>query len=71
MAHAHEQLEGDTAHVLELLRRPDAAPVGDKSSPEELLRRFGLSKKAFKRAVGRLLKEQLVQITPQGYVKPR
>lgn len=70
-AHAHQQLQDDTTHVLELLRRPGAPAVGDKSSPEELLQRFGLSKKAFKRAVGRLLKEELVQITPQGYVKPR
>lgn len=70
-AHAHEQLEDDTAHVLEELRRPGAPPVGDKSSPQEILQRFGLSKKAFKRAVGRLLREQRVEVTPQGHVKPR
>jgi predicted RNA-binding protein (virulence factor B family) len=32
---------------------------------------FGLSKKAFKRAVGRLLKEGAVTLDEQGYIVPR
>jgi predicted RNA-binding protein (virulence factor B family) len=32
---------------------------------------FGLSKKAFKRAVGRLLKENAVEMTAEGVVKAR
>jgi uncharacterized protein len=74
-AHAHEQLEGDAQHVLAVLQRLGAAQtqaelqIGDRSSPEQVRELFGLSKKAFKRAVGRLLKLGAVQITPQGYVK--
>jgi uncharacterized protein len=69
-AHAHEELSDDADRVLERLRRPGMPPVGDKSDPEQLRELFGLSKKAFKRAVGRLLKEQAVEITAQGHVKP-
>jgi predicted RNA-binding protein (virulence factor B family) len=69
-AHAHEQLADDAERVLERLRRPGTPPVGDRSDPEQLRELFGLSKKAFKRAVGRLLKEQAVEITVQGQVRP-
>jgi uncharacterized protein len=66
----HEQLEDDAQHVLALLQRPGTPSVGDGSSPEQLRAAFGLSKKAFKRAVGRLLKNGDVELTPQGYVEP-
>lgn len=68
-AHAHEQLADDAQHVLELLQRPDAPKVGDHSSPELVRQLFGLSKKAFKRAVGRLLKENAVEIGAEGVVR--
>nr|MCR5303036.1 RNA-binding protein [Lachnospiraceae bacterium] len=35
-------------------------PVGDKSDPELIMEKTGLSKAAFKRAVGRLYREHLV-----------
>ena len=70
-AQAHEQLDADAQHVLALLRRPGTPAVGDGSSPEQLRDLFGLSKKAFKRAVARLLKDGAIEITPQGYAKPR
>ena len=70
-AHAHEQLEADAKHVLALLQRPGAPQLGDNSPPEQVREAFGLSKKAFKRAVGRLLKLGAVEITARGYVKPR
>lgn len=69
-APVHEQLEDDADHVLTVLKRPGTPPVGDGSSPEELRALFGLSKKAFKRAIGRLLKLGAVSLTPQGHVKP-
>ncbi len=69
-APVHEQLEDDAQHVLAVLKRAGTPPVGDDSSPEQLRALFGLSKKAFKRAIGRLLKLGAVAITPQGYVKP-
>ena len=37
-------------------------PFDDKASPEVIQREFGLSKAAFKRAVGRLLKEKQVEL---------
>lgn len=68
---AHEQLADDSEHVLARLRRPDAPPVGDRSDPEQIRTLFGLSKKAFKRALGRLLKDGAIDITPEGYARPR
>lgn len=69
--HAHEELATDAARILEKLRRPDAPRIGDKSSPDDIRDAFGLSKKAFKRAVGRLLKEGAVEIDAAGLIKPR
>jgi uncharacterized protein len=65
-AHAHEELEGDAQAVLGALGNPGAPRVGDHSSPEELRALFGLSKKAFKRAAGRLLKQRLVEVDQDG-----
>ncbi len=65
-AHAHEELENDARVVLEALALPRAPRVGDHSSPEELRALFGLSKKAFKRAAGRLLRQRLVEIDAEG-----
>lgn len=41
-------------------------PFHDKSDATLIKNEFGLSKNAFKRAVGRLLKERLIEITDQG-----
>jgi predicted RNA-binding protein (virulence factor B family) len=40
--------------------------VHDKSSPEDIKRHFGLSKGAFKKAVGNLLREQRIRIDSEG-----
>ena len=61
-AHVHEQLGADARHVLAVLSRPNMPAISDNSPPEQIRALFGLSKKAFKRAVGRLLKEGLVEI---------
>ena len=68
--HAHEELADDAATVLAFVSRPDAPRIGDKSSPDDIRDEVGLSKKAFKRAVGRLLKEGKVRIDDDGYVLP-
>ncbi len=65
-AHAHEELETDAQAVLDIVTKPGAPRVGDHSSPEEVRALFGLSKKAFKRAAGRLLKQRLVELDAQG-----
>lgn len=70
-AFAHEHIEDDADEILEQLRGPNPPRVGDKSDPEELRRLFGLSKKAFKRAVGRLLKEGKIELDEAGFVRAR
>lgn len=41
-------------------------PVTDKSSPEEIHRQFGISKKAFKKSIGALYKQRKITILPEG-----
>jgi len=43
-------------------------PITDKSSPEEIHAEFGISKKAFKQALGALYKERKVRIEEGGVV---
>jgi uncharacterized protein len=64
---AFEELQGDAERVLGRLTATHAR-VGDRSAPETIRAQFGLSKKAFKRAVGRLLKQDLVELDAEGYV---
>jgi predicted RNA-binding protein (virulence factor B family) len=67
--HAHEELAGDAERVLRILSRAGTPAIGDKSSPEEIREVFGLSKKAFKRALGRLLKDRAIDIDEGGIVR--
>lgn len=62
----HEQIDEDADRILKLLSRPGAPRVGDASSPDQLRAVFGLSRKAFKRAVGRLLKQDKVRVDRDG-----
>lgn len=41
-------------------------PFNDKADPEVIAREFRLSKNAFKRAVGHLLKEGKIEITEKS-----
>lgn len=66
--HAHEELESDAQTILRVLSRPDAPRVGDRSDPALIRELFGLSKKAFKRAVGTLLKGRQVTLDERGMV---
>ena len=65
---AHEELENDAKTILTALARGDAEGVRNQSTPEEIRAIFGLSKKAFKRAVGRLLKEGAVRFDGDGFL---
>lgn len=40
--------------------------MNDKSAPEDIKQEFQMSKKAFKRAVGRLLKEGKIEFVEGG-----
>jgi predicted RNA-binding protein (virulence factor B family) len=66
--HAHKELETDAAMILAVLSRTGAPRVSDRSDPETIRELFGLSKKAFKRAVGKLLKERSVTLDETGCV---
>ncbi len=54
----HERLDEDAEGILTYLEsRGGSMPYWDKSDPEDIQKRFGMSKAAFKRALGRLMKE--------------
>ncbi|MDR7000840.1 S1-like domain-containing RNA-binding protein [Neobacillus niacini] len=58
LARKEESLDQDSERIFEyLMSRNGAMPYGDKSMPEDIQERFGLSKGAFKRALGKLMKE--------------
>lgn len=61
---AYLQMDADSRLVLKVIDEFDGVlPFNDKASPETIKREFHLSKNAFKRAVGRLLKEGKIKIT--------
>lgn len=52
-----EQMDKDAALIMRVIEKHNGTlPFNDKADPEVIKREFGLSKAAFKRAVGRLLK---------------
>lgn len=54
----HLQLEEDAQKIFQVLERSGGTlPLDDKSDPAQIKARLGLSKAAFKRAVGHLMKE--------------
>jgi len=56
-----EALDQDAQQILDyLITRNGAMPYGDKSMPEDIKERFNLSKGSFKRALGKLMKENKV-----------
>lgn len=68
--HAHEERESDGHTILSVLARPNPPRVGDASSPEQIRALFGLSKKAFKRAAGGLLKRGEASLDAEGCLVP-
>lgn len=64
---AFEEMDADAQRVLERLKT-SYFRVSDDTDPEIIRARFGLSKKAYKRAVGRLLKRGSVELDDEGYV---
>ncbi|MCI8455326.1 MAG: S1 RNA-binding domain-containing protein [Lachnospiraceae bacterium] len=64
---AYSEIDSDAAHILQVIEEFDGClPFNDKASPEVIAREFRLSKNAFKRAVGRLLKEGKIEITDKN-----
>lgn len=60
---AYQQIDEDAELVMKVLDEfAGVLPFDDRVSPEIIKREFGLSKAAFKRAVGHLLKEKKIEI---------
>lgn len=64
------QMDADAEKVMEVIEEfAGVLPFTDKASPEVIKRETGLSKNAFKRAVGRLYKEHRIEITERAIRK--
>ena len=64
---AYKEIETDSQKILNLLKaRNGKLLLNDNSSPEKINAELNMSKKAFKRAIGRLFKEGAIKITDEG-----
>jgi uncharacterized protein len=63
---SHDAVDEDKERLLALLSKPNPVKLGDHSPPEQIRTLCGMSKKAFKRAAGGLLKERRVVIDDKG-----
>jgi predicted RNA-binding protein (virulence factor B family) len=63
----YERVEDESEKILRLLNENNGdLPYHDKSNPEEIYDFFGMSKKAFKMAVGSLFKQQKISLAKTG-----
>ena len=62
MPRAYEAIGDDAAMLMAILERTKTGsfPYTDKSSPDDISDRFGISKGQFKRAIGNLMKQRLI-----------
>ena len=66
---AYLQMDEDARQIEKAIEEyAGVLPFDDKASPEIIMHEFGLSKNAFKRAVGRLLKEGRIKIE-NGHIR--
>ncbi len=63
------ELPRDVDHVLATLRENPRLRVGDDTSPDHVRTHFGLSKKAFKRALGVLFKRGQIEFDAKGFAR--
>ena len=64
---AHLQMEDDVRTIMEALETHHGQlPLHDKSSPQAIKEALNMSKAAFKRAIGRLMKEGVIEIKEDG-----
>ncbi len=58
----HERMDDDAEKILAYLKKQNGTmPFGDRSDPTKIRETFQMSKSAFKRALGRLMKERRVE----------
>lgn len=61
-----EQMDADAQRIMERIEKNNGElPFTDKADPERIKAEFGMSKAAFKRAVGRLLKQGKIRISDE------
>lgn len=59
-----EQMDKDAQYIMKVIESRDGVlPFTDKADPEIIKQEFGMSKAAFKRGVGRLMKAGKIEIT--------
>jgi uncharacterized protein len=64
-----EDIDADAQKIIEYLKLADGkTTLTDKSNPAEILDKLGMSKKSFKRAVGNLYKNRLIELLPSGII---
>ena len=67
---AYVQMDVDAAMIMDVIESYDGElPFNDKAAPEVIEEELHISKAAFKRAVGRLLKQRRIEITADGIKK--
>lgn len=65
------RIEGESDKILRMLKEAGGfLPYHDKSNPDEIYEVFGMSKKAFKMAVGKLYKEKRISLQKDGITAP-
>lgn len=63
----YRSITDSSDHIMEILKhRGGYIPCHDKSTPDEIRRIFAMSKKEFKRAIGRLYKAGRIELTDRG-----
>ncbi len=66
---AYIQMDEDSVQIYDaIVKKGGSLGFTDKADPEIIKKHFDMSKNAFKRAVGRLLKEGKIEITQNSIV---
>ncbi|MBT0811634.1 RNA-binding protein [Litoribacter ruber] len=65
-APTREKYEKGAEKILEILKVRKSLPLHDKSSPEEIQKVLGMSKKHFKQSIGQLYKDKKITIELDG-----
>ncbi|BDR58669.1 hypothetical protein [Xylocopilactobacillus apicola] len=70
LKNAYARIDDDAAMILAAINftPQKSLSINDNSTPEEIKNQFGISKSSFKRAVGHLLKQNLI-VKENGYLK--
>ncbi len=67
---AYLQIESDAQELIKLIESYDGVlPFSEKASPEVIKRETGMSKNEFKRAVGNLYRNRIIEITDTGKIR--